>query len=188
VRSAGPPLAKSNAVRYVQLLAKAYTPSLLDEIPADAQRVVDFVAPPGMFELMQRLPASVVARFPHVRRIDLAPALDALVLGETAFYTRPGGERTLVSSPPDVAKAELALRQLGLRLPHAFVGGQLVISTRAAGVTAFRSGARKLSGDASFARAKIPKELSGLVYERGRLAAWSLPDGPDATFAARFSR
>jgi hypothetical protein len=187
IRSAGPPLARSNRVRYIQLLAQPYAPALPDEIPADALHVVDLVVPPSMFELMQHLPAALVARFPAVAPIDLAQALDQLVLGETALYTRPGGEVTLVSSPPDVAAASRALRELGLRLPHAFIGGQLVLSTKAAGIAAFRSGAAKLSADPDFRRSGVPSRVTGFEYSRGKRAAWALPEGPDATFAVRFS-
>jgi hypothetical protein len=187
IRSAGPPLARSNRIRLVQLLAKPYTPALLDEIPADVQSLVDVVVPQGMFELMRRLPPRLVARFPGVAPIDLAQDLDELVLGETALYTRPGGEITLVSSPPDSAQAERALRVLGPRLPHAFIGGQLVVSTKASGLAEFQRATPRLSSDAAFRRAGIPEQVTGLVYERGKLAAWALPDGSDATFAVRFS-
>jgi hypothetical protein len=186
LRSAGPPLAKSNRVRSVQLLAKPWAPTLLDEIPADVQTLVDVVVPGGMFELLQHVPARIARRFPHAG-LDLAGALDAIVLGETAVYTRAGGEVTVVSSPADAAAAEQGLRALGVTLPHAFLGGELVVSTRRAGVEAFRNGAAKLSADASFRHAGFPAQVTGLLYERGKLAAWSLPEGPDATFAVRFS-
>lgn len=188
LRSAGPPLAKSNRIRLVQVLAKPWAPTLLDEIPADVQTLVDVVVPGGMFEGMQHLPQRLVARFPSVSQLDLAQALDQIALGETALYTRAGGEMTLVSSPPDAAQAAEALRRLGLRFPHAFLGGQLVVSTRASGIAAFRGGAPKLSADKTFRDAGIPSQVTGIVYERGKLAAWALPDGADATFAVRFAR
>ncbi|MES1248614.1 MAG: hypothetical protein ABUS54_13175, partial [Actinomycetota bacterium] len=187
LRSAGPPLARSARIRYVQVLAKPYAPNLVDEIPADASRVVDFVAPPAMFELRQHLPPRLVRMFPHVNPLDLASELDALVAGETALYTRPGGETTLVSSPPDSAGAEDALRTLGITFPHALIGGQLVVSTAASGIAAFRNGARKLSADPAFRAARIPALVTGLVYERGTLAEWLTSDGGDAVGAVRFN-
>ena len=188
LRSAGPPLAKSNRIRLVQLLAKPWAPTLLDEIPADVQTLVDVVVPNGMFEGMQHLPRRVVDRFPSVQRFDLAQALDQIALGETALYTRAGGEVTFVSSPSDAEQAAQALRTLGLRLPHAFLGGQLVVSTRASGIAAFRSGAPKLSADKTFRAARLPARVTGILYERGKLAAWALPEGSDATFSVRFAR
>lgn len=187
VKSAGLPLAQSNRIRGIQHLAAPFASALIDEIPADVQSIVDVELGPGTFSLMRKLPAQIRRRFPHAD-FQLPSYLDAIASGETALYTRAGGETTLVTSPPDSNAALSALAGLGLRLHHAFIGGQLVLSTRAAGISAFRGGGAKLSGDPGFEKANIPARVTAFAFERGKRAAWSLPDGPDATFTVRLSR
>lgn len=190
VRSAGPALATSQRVRTIQILAQPYAPALLDEIPADATSVSDVVVPQSMFELLRRQPVALRRLFPR-SGFDLPTDLDAILAGETALYRRPGGEITLVTSPPDAGAAGRALDRLlpqlhGVTVRRAFIGGQLVLSTSAAGIQAFRNGVAKLSADAAFRRAGIPPGVTAFVYRRGVLAAWARPDNGDATFTVHF--
>lgn len=181
LRSGGKPVARVQVVHSLQRVQPAYSPSLLDEIPADAQRVVDVTLSPSAFSFLTAVPASVRALVPHAGS-DLALQLDRLTGGETALYTRAGGETTLVTSPSDVTAAQQALHDLRLTGLHtATIGGQFVVSTTAQGIAAFRGGGPKLAG-----KADIPPATAGFVWERGKTAAWAGRDGSDVTFTVRF--
>jgi hypothetical protein len=164
----------------VQRLLPAYPPALLDEIPADAQRVVDVTLPPGTFSYLESIPRSLRGLFPDAGT-GLPALLDRLTGGETAVYTRPGGETTLVTSPSDVTAARQAVRDLGVTgVRTATIGGQLVLSTTPGGIAAFRGGGPKLG-----AATGLPPRVAGLLWERGKTAAWASRDGGDATFTVR---
>jgi hypothetical protein len=204
-KSAGLPVVQSLYARGVEQLVPPYTPTLVDEIPDDALAVVDLPLGQGSFENLDTLPRLVTTIF-HGTRYDLPLELDALLQGETAVYARRGGEVTIVSSPPDTAAALDALDQLLAarnlpydRLPihHAVLGGQLVVSTSAAGIARFRGGGPKLG-----AKLDLPDRISAFAYVapggenalrlfglRGLrpLTAWLLPDGADPTLTVRFS-
>jgi hypothetical protein len=160
-----------------------YQSHLLDEIPAGALLVADFVAKPGMFELADgsKLPLQGAL---HADPTLLAK-LDQIVGGETALYVRQGGlmmpELTIVTQPGDTHAAEAALADvlktlkaqgtgiLGrLDFVHAVIGGQLVASTSQKGIEDFRSGGAKLSGDSTFERARksvgMPSETTGFLF------------------------
>jgi hypothetical protein len=200
LHSAGPPLAQSNRVRTIQQLAPSYAPALFDEIPADALAVLDLPLAPGSFELLQRLPRQITELFGSAANAELLPMqLDAVFQGETAVYIRRGGELTLITSPPDLAGAESALRQLGpirgVVLHRAEIGGQLVLSTSSEGIAAFRGGGAKLSADRRFEHAGFPARLTALAYvtpagarllHTRPLTAYASPDGEDPTFTVRF--
>jgi len=167
VISPGPP-------RYLIIPTPVYTPSLLDEIPADVLAVVDFPVPIGAFELLDKLPPEIVRLFGS--SFDLAFQLDTIMRGETALYVRAGApqpELTLVTQPSDIGAAEQSLQDLltaapkPLALYHASIGGQFVVSTSRAGIAEFRGGGTKLSADPAFLEAK---KLSGLGDEVGGLA------------------
>jgi hypothetical protein len=190
-RSAGLPIAPSNFVRSVEQLAPPYTPLLFDEIPADVVAVVDVPIPQGTFQTLGTAPPQLRRLFPTAGQTFLGD-LDAIVTGETALYARRGGELTIVTSPVDLRSAEKALDDLGGTLHRTMIGGQLVVSTTAAGIAAFRGGSAKLSGDADFKRAGLPGQAELFAYVRAPfgglqpLAAWALPRGRDATFTVHF--
>lgn len=178
LRSSGPPAAPQPVVRQLQRLQPAYPPALLDEIPADAQRLVDVTLPPGTFSYLGSAPAALRALFPGV---DVA-GLDSILGGETAVYTRPGRETTVVTSPADVTTALRTLAALPA-LHTATIGGQLVISTTPRGIAAFRGGGAKLAG-----KLDIPPRVAGLAYDQGKLLGWGARDGDDPTFTVRHLR
>ena len=192
--AAGPPLARALHIRAVEQLMPPYTPALVDEIPADAVRVLDLRVPLGAFGLMEHLPPLLARVLPSTGDV-VRSELDAIVGGETAVYARPGGEVTLITSPRDLRTAEDALAELlqspiaGVAtLSHASVGGELVISTKPSGIAVFRGSGPKLSADAAFRKAGFPAQLTLLAYELGKTAAWATPAGADPTFTVRFDR
>jgi hypothetical protein len=65
----------------------------------------------------------------------------------------------------------------------ATIGGQLVVSTSAAGINAFRGGGSKLS-----AGLDLPGQVTGVVYAANRYIAWGASQGPDPTLTMRFTR
>jgi hypothetical protein len=140
-----------------------------------------------------QVPVAVRRLFPKPG-VDLLSDLGAIVGGETALYARPGGEITLVTSPSDVRAAEQALADVGVKLHHAAIGGQLVLSTTAGGIAAFRGSGRKLSADEGFRHAGLPARASAFAYVRAPfrglrpLAAWTAADGRDDTLTVRFLR
>jgi hypothetical protein len=176
LHSSGRPVGPARVVRFVQRLAPAYPPALFDEIPADARHVVDATVTPGTFSFLRTVPRRLRALFPGVD----AAGLDRILGGETVLYTRPGGETTVVSSPADVAAA-LDQVQAVPGLHTATLGGQLVLSTTAAGIAAFRADGTKLA-----AKLDIPARVAGVAYDRGKTVGWAGRDGEDATFTVRF--
>jgi hypothetical protein len=185
------PVADTQRARSLEQLAAEYHPALFDEIPADAQSVLDLTLAPGSFELLPKLPAATAALFAG-SVIGIAAELDEVLLGETALYTRKGGEATLVTQPGDTQVARKALTQLvgsataavrARPLHVATIGGQLVVSTSPAGIAAFRGGGPKLS-----TRLDLPDQVLGVVYSAGRWTGWAEADGQDPTFTLRFSR
>ena len=204
-RSAGLPVVPSRYARGVQQLAKLYTPTLVDEIPDDALVVFDFPLGQGSMENVPDLP-KVVTKIFHGTNYEIPLELDTLLQGETAIYARDGGEVTIVSSPPDTVAALHALDELlaarnppydRLRIHHAVLGGQLVISTSAQGIERFRGGGAKLAS-----KLDLPDQLSAFAYvapggenalqmfglrDLRPLTAWLLPDGADPTLTVRFA-
>ena len=178
LHSSGKPVASQQFIREIQRLVPAYSPALLDEIPADAQRVTDLMLPPATFSFLRTIPGWVRALLPG---LDGA-ALDQVFGGETAIYTRAGGETTIVTSPNDVTSALEHLKPVP-GLHTAVIGGQLVASTTPAGIAAFRGGGPKLG-----AKTDIPARTAGFVWERGKTAAWADRVGDDPTFTVRFRR
>lgn len=175
LRSSGPPVAATPIVRQLQRLQPAYPPALLDEIPADVERLVDVTLGPSAFSYIGSIPKPLRPLFPG---LDPA-ALDRVLGGETAVYTRAGAETTVVSSPADVTAALQTLAPLKA-LHTATIGGQLVVSTTPRGIVAFRSANPKLAG-----KLDIPARVAGLVYERGTLLGWAAREGDDPTFTVR---
>lgn len=191
VRSAGLPFADTQRARSLEELAAEYHPALFDEIPADAQSVVDLTLSSGAFELLPKLPAATSALFAG-SLIGIAAELDEVMSGETALYTRKGGEVTLVTQPADTEVARKAVAQLvgsataavqARPLHVATIGGQLVVSTSRAGIAAFRDGGAKLS-----TRLELPDQVTSVEYSAGRWTSWTEADGNDPTFTLRFSR
>ena len=174
-RSGGGPVAASQFVRSIQQLVPPYVPALLDEIPADAQRVIDVMLPPATFSYLTSVPVPIRALLPGV---DPA-ALDQILGGETALYTRPRGETTIVTSPGDVTTALNGLAAFP-QLHTAVIGGQLVISTTPAGIAALRGDGPRLGG-----KVHIPPRVAGFVWERGKRVAFASREGPDVLFTAR---
>jgi hypothetical protein len=174
-RSSGTPVAASQDVRNVQQLVPEYRPALLDEIPADATSVVDAMLPPATFSFLGSAPPALRALLPGVD----VEGLDAILGGETAIYTRPGGETTIVTSPGDVTTALHDLAPIR-SLHTAVIGGQLVASTKADGITAFRGAGPKLGG-----KVDIPPRVAGFRWERGKRVAWASREGRDALFTVR---
>ena len=198
VRPAG--LVASGPPRFVIHPTAPYRPALVDEIPAGALAVADLQVPNGIFETM---PAPAQLQKVFGKNAPLVPGyLDGLLGGETAVYVRPGAplpEFTLVTQPNDTAAAARALDELigalpatnplrGVKLVHASIGGQFVVSTSSAGIDAFRGGGDKLSSDPSFAtavkQAGMGAETTGFVYGNVKdllpfltLAGLHLPQG-----------
>ena len=188
MRSAGL-VAATQPVGAFEQLPLSYAPALFDEIPADARSVLDLPLQPASFETLPALPPPVAALFSDPSVI-IASELDAVLRGETALYTRAGGEMTLVTQPADTEAAVKALAQLRLAaipavraqpLHVATIGGQLVVSTSASGIAAFRGGGPKLS-----ARLDLPDKVLGVVYAANRYVGWGGVAGNDPTFSVRF--
>jgi hypothetical protein len=198
VRPAG--LVASGPPRFVIYPTQPYQPALVDEIPSGALAVADFQIPSGIFQTMQPSPQLQKV---FGKNAPLVPGyLDGLLGGETAVYVRPGAplpELTLVTQPHDTAAAARALEELvtalpatnplhDLKLEHASIGGQFVVSTSSAGIDAIRGGGEKLSSDPSFAGAEkqagMGTETTGFVYGNVKdllpfltLAGLHLPQG-----------
>ena len=154
---------------FMQVPVPEYRPRLIDEIPADALAVADFQPAPSEFELTTTtdLPAPVQAL--AKKSATFLNALDTTLGGETAIYSRAGGEVTLVTQPTDTktaAEQVAALAPLfpGVKLHTTVFGGELVVSTSAQGLAAFRSAGAKLSSDATFRQAKLSDETTGFLY------------------------
>ena len=181
-RSGGPPILRSLDGRGAEEFVSAYTPRLFDEIPADATTVVDLPLPPLSWESMPALPAAVTKLVPRLPALELGASLDTIFGGESALYRRPGGEVTVVTSPSDTAAAE---REIAFLFPHralhvATIGGQLVVSTRAEGIAAFRGGGAKLSS-----RIRVPAPVI-FVVSTPRFLAWGQLHGLDPTVTVNF--
>jgi hypothetical protein len=178
--SPGPP-------RYIVQPVAPYVPALTDEIPGDVLAVLDFPVPTGAFELLPKLPASLVKLFGK-DAFGLANQLDTLLHGETALYVRaalPTPEVTLVTQPSDTAAASSTLDDLLRALPEssmlkrltlhrAIIGGQFVVSTTDRGISDFRGGGPKLSADPSFLEARklsgMPDDTTGFAYVNAKAA------------------
>jgi hypothetical protein len=178
VRPAG--LVASGPPRFVIHPTVPYRPALVDEIPSGALAVADLQIPNGIFETAPPPPQLQKVFGSNAPLVPIY--LDALLGGETAVYVRAGAplpELTLVTQPNDTAAAARALDELlaalpatsmlhNLKLVHASIGGQFVVSTSSAGIDAFRGGGGKLSSDASFAKAAkqagMGAETTGFVY------------------------
>jgi hypothetical protein len=198
VRQAG--LVAPGPARLIIHPTPPYRSALVDEIPADALAVADFVVAPGTFEtapLPKQLQQAFGAKAP------LVPGeLDTLLGGETAIYVRPGApipEVTLVTQPADTAATGNALNSLlaalpanvplhGVKLVRTSIGGQFVASTSQAGIEAFRNGGAKLADDPTFMdaekRAGMGATTTGFVYGNVeallpmlQLAGMKLPQG-----------
>ena len=188
VRSLPPSQDAVDAARQVEIYMPPYVPHLLDEIPADATDVTDFQVPPSMLENID--PSVLSARIRKL--IDASPQLpseiDELVGGETAVYRRAGGEVTLITQPSDtravagtLAAAEREL-QITVPLHHAFLGGELIISTSQRGIDVFRGNGVKLAADPAYKKAVsaagIPAETTGFVYRASpATVGWGEHDG-----------
>ena len=182
--SGGLPVAQTEFVRGIEILAPAYAPAIFDEIPADAQSVLDVSLLSGAFENLPKLPRPIAALFPG-SPASVTFELDQVFQGETALYTRSGGETTLVTQPADLFAALKAIALLPpLRHLHrTFLGGQLVLSTSARGIAAFRGGGPKLAS-----RLQLPGLVTGVLYRAHRLLGWGGTIGHDAVFTVRFER
>ncbi|HEX5147250.1 MAG TPA: hypothetical protein VFV85_09515 [Conexibacter sp.] len=180
--------AETDAQSAVEQVAQPYAPALFDEIPADAQFVLDLHLAQSSFTVMPKLPAQIAALFSG-DLIGVPGELDEVMQGETALYTRAGGELTLVTQPSDTLTARKALGELTASLKAArslhvaTIGGQFVASTSAAGIDAFRGGGPKLS-----AGVELPGQVTAVVYAAHRYIAWGGLQGSDPTFTVRFSR
>lgn len=175
VRSTPPTQDESAVARLIEVPMPAYAAHLIDEIPADVTSVADFQVAPNMFENTD--PADLPAQLRRLIRASpqLPFELDQLAGGETAIYRRTGGEVTVVSQPVDVRNAVGTLGQVALELRvgvplyHAFVGGELIVSTSRRGIATFLGDGPKLAGDPAFkAAAKaagLPEETTGLIYD-----------------------
>lgn len=184
-----PPTANETAVaRLIQVVMPPYVPHLLDEIPADATFVADFQVPPSMVENAD--PSDLPARLRKL--IDASPQLpselDQLIGGETALYRRPGGEVTLITQPSDTRAAagtlESVERELQIAVPlhHAFLGGELIVSTSLQGIDVFRGNGTKLAADPSFKKsasaAGLSADVTGFVYRASpSTVGWGEHDG-----------
>jgi hypothetical protein len=188
VRSLPPSRDAIEAARQVEIYMPSYVPHLLDEIPADATDVTDFQAPPSMLE---NLDPSVLST--RIRKlIDASPQLpseiDELIGGETALYRRAGGEVTLVTQPADtrvvsgtLAAVEREL-QITATLHHAFLGGELIVSTSQRGIDVFRGDGVKLAGSTAFEKsvsaARLPPRTTGFTYRASpATVGWGEHDG-----------
>jgi hypothetical protein len=188
--------------RFIMRPMTPYRSSLVDEIPSGALLVVDFQAPPAMFELsgvpepLQQLLGSKLSTI-------LATELDQIFGGETAIFVTPGApipDITVVTQPPtDTLSAGQALGQIlnavpdssplhTMKLVETTIGGQFVISTSQAGIDAFRGGGAKLSSDSTFLgaakQAGMGEDSTGFVYANVKdalplleLAGVKLPSG-----------
>jgi hypothetical protein len=180
-RTAAPTAAALQAAQYLRFPTPSYTPQLLDEIPAGALAVADFLVQPSSFELLPALPAPLVHLFGGSNGSVVLGQLDGLLGGETAVYVRPGlpmPEVTLVTQPQDTTVAATALASLqsevqvpmlkNVQLYHASIGGQFVVSTTQKGIDDLRGGGAKLATDANFVEAKndsgMPAETTGFLY------------------------
>jgi hypothetical protein len=182
--TAGLPVSTSIAARGIEQLATPYAPRLFDEIPADARMVLDLPLAPGTFELLPALPPQLTRLVPNVPPLELSASLDTILQGESAVYERQGGEITIVTSPQDTAAAKRVLAQL---FPHrglhvATLGGQLVISTTAAGLAVFRGAGEKLSS-----RLDLPAAVTLAAYTP-RFTAWGGIQDNDPILTLRFNR
>lgn len=161
-----------------------YQSHLVDEIPAGALVVADFVVKPGTFQGADtsKLPAPLQALAHTVPPVLWQ--LDQIVGGETALYVRQGvlmPELTMVTQPNDANAAEAALADVLKTLKtqgksplaqfdvfHTLIGGQLVVSTSQKGIEDFRSAGAKLAGDSAFKDAQkgvgMPAETTGFLY------------------------
>jgi len=183
-RSGGAPVLRSLNARGAEQFVAPYTPRLFDEIPADATMVIDLPLPPLSWESMPELPAAVRPFLPPLPSLDLGASLDTIFGGESALYRRPGGELTVVTSPGDTSAAQ---RELAYLFPHgklhvATLGGQLVISTRAKGISDFRGGGAKLSS-----KLEPPELVTFVLYTRA-YTAWGELHGRDPTVTVHFNR
>ena len=173
-------------LRALEEAKTGYAPALFDEIPANARSVVDLQLAPSSFELLPKLPAPVAALFTG-NALSVAAELDQALQGESALYTRAGGEVTLVSQPADTNAARKAIGQLAASLKAATplhvatIGGQFVVSTSKAGIDAFRGGGPKLAS-----RLQLPAQVTGVVYDASRFVGWGAVEGADPTFTLRF--
>jgi hypothetical protein len=182
--SGGIPVMQSLDARGTEQLVLPYTARLFDEIPADAVSVVDVPLPQFSFESMPVLPPQIRRLAPQLTELELGASLDTIFRGETALYTRPGGEVTVVTSPGDIAAAQRELAYLFPKrtLHVATLGGQLVISTTARGIARFRGGGPKLG-----ATLDLPDEVTLVAYT-SRYTAWGGLQGADPTLTVRFNR
>jgi hypothetical protein len=175
VRSTPPTQEESSVARLIQVPLPPYAAHLIDEIPADVISVVDFQVAPSMFENTD--PAEFPPQLQRLMQASpqLPFELDQLLGGETAIYRRAGGEVTVVSQPIDMGNAVGTLGQVALELRitaplyHAFLGGEMIVSTSRRGIAAFLGNGPKLAADPAFrAAAKaagLPEETNGLIYE-----------------------
>jgi hypothetical protein len=188
VRSLPPSQDATEAARQVEIYMPSYVPHLIDEVPADVTDVVDFQVPPSWLENVD--PSDLSARMR--RLIDVSPQLpseiDELLGGETAVYRRAGGEVTLITQPSDTRQVAGTLasveRELQITVPlhHAFLGGELIISTSQRGIDVFRGAGAKLAADPAFEKslsaAKLPPETTGFVYRASpATVGWGEHDG-----------
>jgi hypothetical protein len=188
LRSVRPSRTETDTQSALDQVAPSYAPALFDEIPADAQFVLDLQLAQASFAVMPKLPAQIAALFSG-GLIGVAGELDEVMQGETALYTRAGGELTLVTQPSDTKAARTALGELARslkvarRLHVATIGGQFVVSTSAAGINAFRGGGPKLAAGIA-----LPGPVTAVVYAANRYIAWGASQGSDPTLTIRFSR
>lgn len=179
-----------------------YRSSLVDEIPSGALFVVDFQAPPAMFE-WNGVPKPLQQLLGTKLSDNLPTVLDQIFGGETAVFGTPGAPIpaiTIVTQPPtDTLSAAQALDEIlqavpstsplhGMKLVQSTIGGQFVISTSQAGIDAFRGGGAKLSNDPTFTEAAkqagMGEDSTGFVYANVKdapplleLAGVKLPSG-----------
>jgi hypothetical protein len=144
--------------------------------------------PPSVLENTD--PAVLPARLRSL--IDAAPQLpseiDELIGGETAVYRRAGGEVTLITQPSDTRAVAGTLaaveRELQITVPlhHAFLGGELIVSTTQRGIDAFRGNGVKLAADPAYKKAvsaaSLPAETTGFTYRASpATVGWGEHDG-----------
>jgi hypothetical protein len=193
--------------RFIMRPMTPYRSSLVDEIPSGALAVVDFQAPPAMFE-WSGVPKPLQQLLGSKLQTTLPTELDQIFGGETAIFVTPGAPIptiTVVTQPPiDTVSAGQALDTIlqavpdssplhGMKLVRATIGGQFVISTSQAGIDAFRGGGSKLSSDSTFTaaakQAGMGENSTGFVYANAKdglplleLAGVKVPAGlPDLT-------
>jgi hypothetical protein len=166
-------------------VAQPYASQLVASIPSGVLAVADFQAPVG---------AGSAAAAPSSPLGGALQSLGNALGGETAVYVSPGvpiPALTLVtrsSDPQGVLDAlHSALTSLGsavgpaktgsfdlgallgaLRLSHAVVGQDLVVSTSQQAIDAFRADGQKLGADGTFQEAQsaagMPAKTTGFVY------------------------